>query len=341
MEIYCEKFGTTAKGEEIIKYNIIGSKIKVEVLNYGCTVKSLYTPNKYGVLENIVLGFETLEEYEVENTPYFGCVIGRVAGRTKNARLKIRDKDYQLTKNNGANNLHGGFEGLHRRVWQSSYILEEQSITLIFKLKSMHLEEGFPGEVDFIIKYIVEENALSIIYEGFPDRETFLNLTNHMYFNLSGNCKENILKEEVKINALGYYEVNEEILPQKLVEKDEIFSPDNVVILEKSLKTNSKQIEIVGGGYDHPFLLSKQEKIDGYAVDKKSGRKLEFITDQPIVIFYTGNFLEESSNYKKHSGFCLEAQDYPDIANLSPKNMKIYSSQNLYTQKTSYIFSID
>ena len=126
-----------------------------------------------------------------------------------------------------------------------------------------------------------------------------------------------------------------------MVKEDEIFSSHKNICLGKALETNSKQIEIAGGGYDHPFLLSKQEKVDGYAIDKTSGRKLEFMTDQPVVVFYTGNYLAESTAYPKHGGFCLETQDYPDIANLCPENMRIYSLKNIYTQKTTYVFSVE
>lgn len=340
MKIAYEKFGITKNMEEVIKYTVTTKNIVVEILNYGCTIKSIYTPDKEGNLENIVLNFNTLEEYEKENTPYFGCIVGRIAGRTKNGLLKIKDKEYQLSKNNGNNNLHGGPNGLHQKVWKSSAILEGNKAILTFKVKSPHMEEGFPGEIEFTVKYIIDENSITIEYQGIPDRETYMNLTNHVYFNLSGNAKKNIYNQEIKINALGYYSVDEETLPLKLINEDNIYSPNKSIYLGKSLMTNNQQLEIVGGGYDHPFLLSKEKEIDGYVFNKESGRKIEFKTDQPIVVLYTGNYLKEVSTYNKHDGFCLETQDYPDIANLCLENMKIYSPKNIYKQSTKYIFNV-
>lgn len=341
MKIRYEKFGITKNNEEVINYTIEAQNMRVEILNYGCTIKSIYTPDKQGNLENIALGFDSLEDYEKENTPYLGCIVGRTAGRTKEGFLKIGDKKYQLSKNNGNNNLHGGINGLHRKVWESYAVLADNKAVLTFKITSPHMEEGFPGTVEFTIRYTIDENSITIEYLGIPDRETYMNLTNHTYFNLSGNSKTDILQQEIKLNATGYYAVDQETLPLKLIKEDEIFNPNENICLGKVLETSNNQIEIAGGGYDHPFLLSKTEKVDGYAVDKKSGRKLEFTTDQPVVVFYTGNYLGESTNYPKHGGFCLETQDYPDIVNLFPENMKIYSQKNIYSQKTTYIFSVE
>ena len=341
MKIRYEKFGMTKNNEEVINYTIEAQNIKVEILNYGCTIKSIYTPDRNGNLENIVLGFKKLEDYEKENTPYLGCIVGRIAGRTKEGLLKIGDKKYQLSKNNGNNNLHGGNNGLHRKVWESYAVLADNKAVLTFKTTSPHMEEGFPGTVEFTIKYTIDENSITIEYLGIPDRETYMNLTNHAYFNLSGNVKTDILQQEIRLNATGYYSVDKETLPLELVKEDEIFSSHKSICLGKILEINNKQIEIAGGGYDHPFLLSKQEKIDGYAIDRNSGRKLEFMTDQPVAVFYTGNYLAESTDYPKHGGFCLETQDYPDIVNLCPENMKIYSPKNIYTQKTTYVFSVE
>lgn len=338
MKIQSKVFGQTKNNEEVILYTIETSKIKIEILNYGCVIKSLYTPNRDGKMENIVLGFDNLSDYEKDNTPYFGAIVGRIAGRTKNGILEINGEIYQLTQNDGTNNLHGGLKGLHNRVWESSYESVDDKVVLSFKTICPHLEDGYPGTVDILVKYIVNEDSITIEYQGKPDRPTYMNLTNHVYFNLSGNFKENIYEQELKFNALGYYSVDRNTLPVKLITEDEIFNKDKGIFLGKARETNSEQLKIVGNGYDHPFLLSKEKDIDGYVVDEKSGRRIEFITDQPIVVFYTGNYLEGVSNYPKHYGFCLETQDYPDIANLCPENMKIYSTENIYTQKTTYLF---
>ena len=333
-----EIFGITKQGEEVIKYTAEFPKLKAEFLNYGCTIKSLYTPDKNGKMENIVLGFDSFENYEKEPPCYFGCVVGRIAGRTQNGILDIKGDLYQLTQNNGRNNLHGGKNGLHNRVWESKIEEIENKAVITFKTFSPHLEEGFPGDLEITVKYIVDENSISIEYEGIPDSDTYLSLTNHVFFNLSGDFKRDILEQNLNFNAKGYYAVDEEILPMELIEKDEIFSPREDFNLGKALSLNHEQIKIVGNGYDHPFLLEKTSDIDGYGEDTVSGRRVEFITDQPIVVLYTGNFVDTVSNYKKYMGFCLETQDYPDVKNLVPEKMEIYSKIKPYTQKTTYIF---
>lgn len=334
-----EIFGKTKQGEEVIKYTVEFPKLKAEFLNYGCTIKSLYTPDKNGKMENIVLGFDTFEKYEKEPPCYFGCIVGRIAGRTQNGILDIKGDLYQLTQNNGRNNLHGGKKGLHNRVWESKIEELDNKAIIVFKTFSPHLEEGFPGDLDITVKYIVDENSISIEYEGIPDRDTYLSLTNHVYFNLSGDSKKkNLNTHSFTINSKGYFAVNKEILPIKLIEKDPIFT--NKIDLKKSLKSNHEQIEIVGNGYDHPFLLEKTSEIDGYVEESESGRRMEFVTDQPIAVFYTGNNLNlERDGFKKHSGFCLETQDYPDVKNIAPEKMVIYSKIKPYMQKTKFIFT--
>lgn len=340
MKINKELFGITQKGENVTKYTVDFSKIKVEFLDYGCTIKALYTPDKDGNMENIVLGYDKLALYENEPPCYFGCIVGRIAGRTQNGILDIKGKKYQLTQNNGRNNLHGGTKGLHNRVWSSSAEEISGKAVITFKTFSPHMEEGFPGELNITVRYIVDENSISIEYEGIPDRETYISLTNHVFFNLSGNMKRTIHNQILNFNANGYYAVDKEILPIKLVEKDEIFAKNRNFSLGEALELGHEQIKIVGNGYDHPFELSKDGEIDGYAKDIQSGRRIDFITNQPVVVLYTGNFIDLATPYEKYSGFCLETQDYPDIWNLIPEKMKIYSETNPYEQKTKFIFSI-
>lgn len=338
MKIEVEKFGVTKDNEEVLMYTVEGLKIKAEFLNYGCTIKSLDTPDKLGLMENIVLGFDTFSQYENEKPSYFGCVVGRIAGRTKNGILEINGDMYQLTQNNGKHNLHGGIYGLHNRVWESSSEIKEGKAVITFKTKSNHMEEGFPGDVDFTVKYIVDNDSITIEYLGIPDRETYMNLTNHVFFNLSGNRKRDILNQEFNFNGLGYYVVDKDILPVKLIKEDEIFKSGKNFTLVKALESNHQQISIVGNGYDHPFVLSKTESIDGFAEDKLSGRRVEFVTDQPVVVLYSGNFVDTVSDYGKYAGFCLETQDYADIKNIVPEKMKIYSATKVYSQKTIYSF---
>lgn len=339
MKIEKEFFGITKKGQEVTKYTVDFPRLKAEFIDYGCTIRAIYTPDKNGNMENIVLGYNELAPYEVEPPCYFGCVVGRIAGRTQNGILDIKGNKYQLTQNNGRNNLHGGLNGLHNRVWKSFVEESEGKAVITFKTFSPHLEEGFPGDLTITVKYIVDENSISIEYEGIPDRDTYLSLTNHVFFNLSGNMKRTVHNQNLNFNAKGYYAVDKEILPIKLIEEDEIFASNRNFSLGEALKLGHEQIEVVGNGYDHPFVLRKDKEIDGFASDTESGRKVEFTTDQPVVVLYTGNFIDAATPYERYSGFCLETQDYPDIWNLIPEKMTIFSKDKPYIQKTKYIFS--
>lgn len=346
MEIKVTNFGQTKNGEKVLQYTLKNEHIEVEILNYGGIIRKLSTPDKNGVFENIVLGFDSIEEYEI-NSPYFGCIIGRTAGRIKDGTIKIQDKTYNLALNNGKNNIHGGINGLNKRVWKSDYSVDDKKASVILKTFSPHLEEGYPGNINFTVTYTLKENELIIDYLGETDQVTYLNLTNHSYFNLSGNLKRSILKQEVCLYSNGYLEVDHETLPIEVGKDEAFYSPNSPVMFEKPLTACHDQIKIVNQGYDHPFILSKDKEIDGWIYDKVSGRKLEFITDQPVVVIYTGNYLDEIKNLyenfsgSKHLGFCLETQDYPDIFNIFPEKVRFYSPEKSYTQKTIFKFSCE
>lgn len=344
MNVSVSDFGKTKKGEIVKSYLIKTNILEVEILSYGGIIRKLLTPDKYGNWENIVLGFNTMEKYE-KNSAYFGCIVGRNAGRIGGASFEIENQKYNLAQNSGKNNIHGGINGLHNRVWESTYEVSDETTIITLKTFSPDLEEGFPGNIHFTVKYIIKDGDITIDYEGITDKTTYLNLTNHTYFNLSGNLKKNILKQEIYLNANGYLEVNDETLPIQIGKDEAFYSPAESVLFEGALTSNHEQVKIVNGGYDHPFILSKDREIDGWIFDKDSGRKLEFITDQPIVVIYTGNYLDTVDtiydNFKgsKHLGFCLETQDIPDIFNYSPENIKLYTPEIPYRQKTTFKFS--
>ena len=349
MKIEKIKFGETKDEQTIYSYKLINSDLEVEILNYGGIIKSIFVPDKNGIKENIVLSYDNLESYTKDAT-YFGCVTGRIAGRIagriKNGILKIGEDSYQLELNNGKNNLHGGFNALNNKVWNViSEEIGENFVKIIISYKSPHLENNFPGNVDFTVSYTFQNTALEIQYTGIPDRDTYLNLTNHTYFNLSGNAKRDILDEKLYIFAEKYISVDEETIPveTKSVENTR-FDLRSGVNFKEIISSNENQIKIVNGGIDYGFVLNQNSITKCICEDAESGRYLKIETDQPVVILYTGNYLENtdylSNNIKplKHHGFCLETQDYPDIKNLIEEKMKIYNSSNSYFQKTRYIF---
>ncbi|MGL4867109.1 MAG: aldose epimerase family protein, partial [Cetobacterium sp.] len=276
--------------------------------------------------------YETLAEYE-SDTYYYGCITGRVAGRIKDAVLKIGDSEYSLDKNNGENNLHGGPSSLNKKVWKGFAEVIESTGVLTLNYKSPHSENGFPGEVDFEVKYTLEKDVLKIEYSGETDRDTYINLTNHSYFNLSGNYKRDIKMSSLKVNSTGYGAINSNSIPVKLEREDNFLNFGEFQSLNEILNKEHEQLVIAGGGIDHPFEMSKEKEFDIKYKDEVSGRVLNVKSSEPVAVIYTGNFLEN-----KHNGICFEMQDYPDIFNFMPEKAKIYNQKNSYKSTTSFYF---
>lgn len=348
MRIEKVKFSETKDKKTVYSYKLINSKIEIEILNYGGIIKSINFPDRNGKKENIVLSYDNLESYTKDVT-YFGCITGRVAGRIKNGILKINEENYQLELNNNKNNLHGGFNALNNKVWDVvSEEIGNDFLKIVMCYRSPHMENNFPANVDFTVSYTLRESTLEIDYIGVPDRETYINLTNHTYFNLNGDVKRDILEQKIFIFANEYISVDEEIIPVEILPvMNSVFDLTKGRKFKEIFNSQENQIKIVGNGIDHGFILDKKHIKKCRCEDIESGRILEIETDQPVVVLYTGNYLENTdvlvNNIKPHKycGFCLETQDYPDIKNLIEEKMEIYSSNNPYIQKTKYSFKIN
>ena len=339
-----KEWGITKKGEQVYCYTLKNEFLEVNILNYGGVIQKIMMPDKNGKFENIVLGFDDIKGYE-ERSPHFGAIVGRTAGRIKKGELYINGTLYQLETNNCGNNLHGYPEFYGQKIWDCEILKEEERAILILKRTSPHLEAGYPGKVDFTVKYILDKNSLILEYEGIPDRDTYMSLTNHTYFNLSGDYKKDIGNQKITLACDEYLEVDEETLPVKISKVDNsIFDLRKGRIFNEVFSSNEEQVKIVNGGIDHPFVLSHKENLDAVCIDEESGRILEMKTDQPAVVIYTGNWLDEvgiiSGNTicRNHFGFCLETQDYPDVLKFIPEKSKIYNENKKYMQKTTFIF---
>ena len=337
-------WGVTKDGRQVFCYTLKNEFLEVSILNYGGIIQKIMMPDKNGKFENIVLGFDNIEGYE-ERSPHFGAIVGRTAGRIKKGELIINGSLYQLKTNNCGNNLHGYPEFYGQKIWDCSLKEEGKRAVLTLKRTSPHLEAGYPGNVEFTINYVLENNTLTLEYEGIPDRDTYMSLTNHTYFNLSGNYKKDIGNQKITLYCDKYLEVDEETLPVKISKVDNsIFDLREGKYFNEIFSSDEEQIKIVNQGIDHPFVLSHKEKIDAECIDEESGRIVEMKTDQPAVVIYTGNWLDEvgiiSGNIicKNHFGFCLETQDYPDVLKFIPEKGKIYTPDKKYYQKTSFIF---
>ncbi len=339
-----KQWGITRQGEQVYCYTLKNEFLEVSILNYGGIIQKIMVPDKNGKFENVVLGFDSIKGYE-ERSPHFGAIVGRTAGRIKKGELIINNTLYQLEINNCNNNLHGYPEFYGQKIWDAILTEEGENVILTLKRTSPHLEAGYPGKVNFTVKYILNKNTLTLEYEGIPDRETYISLTNHTYFNLSGDYKKDIGNQKITLFCDEYLEVDEETLPIKISKVDNsVFDFRKGRIFNEVFESQEEQVKIVNQGIDHPFVLSHKEKIDAQCIDEESGRVLEMVTDQPVVVIYTGNYLDEVGiisgdiTCRNHLGFCLETQDYPDVLKFIPEKGKIYNENKKYFQKTAFIF---
>jgi aldose 1-epimerase len=315
---------------------------EVSVTNYGGAVTSLKTPDRHGNFGEIVLGFETLDEY-VHNPRYFGALIGRHANRIARGRFSLNGVEYQLPCNNGANHLHGGFKGFDKRVWD--VVESEKSLHLTYFSKDG--EEGYPGNVTAAVDYTLLDNELRVDYRATTDRDTLVNLTNHSYFNLRGDGT--ILDHQLVLNADSFTPVSKDLIPN-----GEIRSVEGTPMDFRKGKAIGVQIrdayDQLGftGGYDHNFVLNDYDgslKFAGRVYESSTGRVLEVLTTQPGMQFYSGNFLDGTLvgknrvTYVKYAGLCLEPQHFPDAPNHSSFPSTVLRPGEEYKQTTVFRFS--
>ncbi|SHJ97394.1 aldose epimerase family protein [Paramaledivibacter caminithermalis] len=349
MDILKETFGRLKNGKEIIKYSLINdNNFLINILNYGGIITEIIAPDKEGNPGNVVLGFDNIRDYE-EKSPYFGAAIGRNAGRISNAKFEINGQRYTLAHNNGKNNLHGGNKGFDKVIWDVENVINNDFVELRMSYLSIDGEEGFPGNLDVNITYFLNNNnELEIKYSAISDKDTIINLTNHTYFNLSGDLKKDVLEHKLTINADKVAYVDNQIIPTgELVDvRNTVFDFRKAKEVGKDINKEIEQL-VNCGGYDHPFVLNKDKSFSARLEDEKSGRVLEIITDQPIIVFYSGNGLGEelilrgNRRCKKHLGLCLETQDYPDAINQANFPTKIYRSGEKYEAYTKYKFYVN
>ena len=345
------------KDFEVYKYKIKNDNgFQVNAINYGGTITEIYVKDKNGKLKNVVLGYKSLEKY-IESNAYPGMIIGRTAGRIENSKFEIDGITYKLDKNNGENNIHGGFVGFNNKVFN----VEIFESGVEFNYESPRLEGGYPGNIKIKIKYtLTNDNSLVIEYEGISDKKTYVNLTNHSYFNLSGNLDENGDEQVLTIKSDNICELKEGIIPTgKLLKvKDEENSIFDFVKgkkikegIEKGQSEGNYQFKITRA-YDHPFKLNWSEiKNEPQIILKSlySGIKMDVFTTEKIAVLYTGNFLDEVEVFdnennkrnqnKRYLGIAIETQDYPNGVNIRDFDSKILEKGEKYYSKTIFKFS--
>ena len=315
-----EYFGQTPDGKQVDLYTLTNTGgIRARIISFGAILVSLEVPDRNGNLADITLGLDKLDGYLGEH-PYFGGIIGRYANRIGKAKFKLDGVEYKLAANNDENHLHGGIKGFDKKVWK----LEDIGVTTegaMVKLSyiSEDGEEGYPGNLACSVIYtLTEDDELKISYEAETDKKTVVNLTNHSYFNLAGQGSGDILGHEMMINADKYTVVDEGLIPTG--ENRNVKGTPMDFTTPMTIGSRIAQVE---GGYDHNYVLNSGGTLTLAAKvqEPTSGRIMEIHTDQPGVQFYTGNFLDGSITgkagkvYKKHYGFCLETQHFPDSPN--------------------------
>ncbi|CUB12790.1 Aldose 1-epimerase precursor [Bacillus cereus] len=347
MNVKEEIFGEV-DGREVRSFTIMNDQgMKITCIDLGCTITRIDVPDKKGNLENIVLGFDCLEEY-LKYSPYFGAVIGRVAGRIYPSSFNLDDVTYHLPNNEGETHLHGGPNGFHQVIWESSISQSPNEINITFTYMSPDGEGGYPGNLKVSVVYtLTNNNELVITYYGISDENTLLNVTNHTYFNLSGNLKKDILQHELTIKSDQFLELNRSLLPtSKLINVENTpfdFRSGKRIIC--GVKSEHPQNKIVGKGYDHPFLLGENKQQQICLVDHSNGRKMVIKTDEPCVVLYTGNMLGDHFQIRgvpcrKYLGLCLETQRPPNSIHNREFASILLEKDKEYYSKTYFSFTL-
>ena len=315
--------------EEIKIYTLENEFLKVELLNLGAIIKKIEFKDK-----NIVLGYEDIEKYR-ENPAYLGAVIGRTAGRIKDGLLKLDNTEYQLDKNNNGNTLHGGKNSISHRFWNVQNIENG----LCFSIKSSNLDNGYPANIEIKVSYILNNNELLIKYFVTTDNLTYLNLTNHSYFNLSGDSDNTIYEDILKIDSNYLIGINENSIPCETINLDSnIFDFREDKKLKEFFKADNEQKTIANNGIDHPYVFNKEiGKLE--IKNLESGIKMSVETNNPAVVIYTANYLQDIG-FKKHSAICFETQEVPNL--YRDENINIFPTfidkNTNYEKYTKFIF---
>ncbi|SNS05333.1 aldose 1-epimerase [Belliella buryatensis] len=346
-------FGKTPKGEEIELFTLeIPGVIKASIMNLGATLTSLHVPDRFGKMDDIVLGFDSLEGYFEKTYQreycYLGSTIGRVAGRTKGNQFELDGRIYQLPINQGDVHLHGGMLGWDRKLWDTSRFQSDNEIGVKFSLFSPDGEEGYPGNVKISVWYVVNlEGELKISYEAVTDQATIINPTNHSYFNLSGDHSGDILDHELSIQAQHYLPIDSSCFTLGGFEdvSGTPFDFRKEKNLGIALADNHPQMKN-GNGIDHAFKLDPVRPQVTLS-HPRSGRRMICATTAPAVQVYTSNHFNGSyagksnSYYKRHAAICLETQGFPNAANRPDFPSIRLNPGETFRSQTTFKFTID
>ena len=334
-------FGKLPDGRTVHSFTLSCGSIKATVVEYGATLISLQTPDTSGTTEEITLCHRTLPDLQTGLPQcYYGATIGRVGNRIADGTFSIGETKYQCPTNNGPNCLHGGDVGFDKRLWSGEIVQGQAAVT--FNLESPDGDQGFPGEIRAAVTYsLTSENTLRLDYRATTNKPTALALTNHTYWNLSGNCREKVLEHKFTMPASQYLPIDETSIPTGIA------SVENTPFDFRTTHTLGERIEDIGGdpgGYDHCYVNIDAPQSDGlkevaYVECISSGRTMHVSSDQPGVQLYTGNYLDGKGAHVKHGGFCLETQAFPDAINQWPVQVLLQPGEE-WTSTTVHTFGV-
>ena len=348
MTVQREPWGTTRDGEAVELFTLEAHDIRAQFTSFGAALVSLEVPDRRGERADVVLGFDTLAEYESEKNPYFGGVVGRCANRIAGARFALDHRWYRLTANEGKHHLHGGARGFDRRCWRARSV---RQLGVRFDLQSPHGEEGYPGQLAASAAYLLapahelpDARVLAVRLGAETDAPTLANLTQHTYFNLAGDGT--ILEHELTVFARRYLVVDDELLPT-----GELASVEGTPFDFRTPRRIGERIHELTStparGYDVCFELDEPPRkgFRGAARlrDPRSGRTLEIATSAPGLQLYTGNHLgglagKRGARYPRHAGVCLEAQHFPDAVHHASFPSIVLLPGQQYVNETLWTF---
>ena len=333
-----ELFGLEAGNEVINSCELTnGNGMQLKVITYGATVTSLKIPLKSGELLDVVLGFDTLDAYmksfDLESAPYFGCTVGRYAGRISEGTFNLNGNSFHLNKNdNDHHALHGGSVGFSKKIWKIKSKNEGLNPSVTLSYCSPDMEENYPGELSVELTYsLSEEDELIIEYKANTSKDTVVNLTHHSYFNLDGHVS-NVLEQELIINAGKKLETTDEMIPTGRF----LNTANSCFDFSRAEKCPSK--------IDATFVLDPDSKLAASLFNKRNNLKMEVFTDQPAVHIYVGGNCfnaikgKENADYHTTSGICFETQNFPDAPNHDNFPNSILRKEDTFNHKTIYKF---
>jgi aldose 1-epimerase len=349
-----DAFGRLPDGTPVDRFALTNSRgVEVRLMTYGAALISVHVPDRSGRLEDIVLGFDTLDDYLVKSR-FFGAVVGRYGNRIAKGRFMLDGAPVQLAVNNGANHLHGGNRGFDKVAWKAEPFERDGNAGVVFTYTSADGEEGYPGTLKAIVTYtLTRNNELILEYVATTDKATPINLTNHSYFNLAGRGGGDILQHQLTLNADRYTPVDATMIPTGDVAAVEgtPFDFRRPTAIGTRIDGDHEQVRR-GNGYDHNFVLngggqtgggSTQPNLHSAArvVEPSSGRTLDVATTEPGVQFYAGNNLDLARNgFGRRTGFCLETQHFPDSPNHPQFPSTILRPGQTYESTTVFTFGV-